>query len=498
VSRYLALDWDQQLLHIVSGTISGKNCTIQKAVCFQESKSPNPAEAEELGVALKARLKEAGIAPAPVLMIVPRDAVILKDLRIPAVPAHEEPALVRFQTVKELTHREEDIVLDYTVVHGPSTASLGSDRRVLAVVLRKELFETYQRLCKAAGLTLAGITPRPFGLACALQRVAGSSPETPALPQSDAAVAMVLITGRWGEFSVFRGDVPVLTRAINVGGTLAGELRRNLAVYAGQNPQHPVRAIYLGGDVSDDARSALAGALPDLPLHSFDPFGGGSRPEVPDTQRAGFTAAVGVLYARARKAGLPINFLEPRQPKKPTDPNQWLMVAAAAAILLLLGGGYFFTAMQLQAKNTELAGLQEQQKSLARQITFVTDFGKKLQALGDWDSPVWLDEIYDLTQRIGNVDELRITKLIAEPLVRGPQQPYIAKVTIFGRLMDEKNTPLLTRLMEEFRKDGAYSPVAPRIVGDTFTMEVKVEKRGPASFTRKIPPEPSTKKETRP
>jgi Tfp pilus assembly PilM family ATPase len=490
VSRYLALDWDQQLLHIVSGTISGKNCTIQKAVVWQESKSPNPAEAEELGAILKARLKEAGIAPAPVLAIVPRDVVILKDLRIPAVPPHEEPALVRFQTVKELTHREDEIVLDYAVVHGASTASLGSDRRVLAVVLRREIFETYQRVCKVAGLQLAGITPRPFGLSCALQRVAGLTSETPALPEADVAVAMVLITGRWGEFSVFRGDVPVLTRSINVGGNLAGELRRNLAVYAGSSPQHPVRAVYLGGDVSDDARAALAAALPDLPLHSFDPFAGvGRTAEIPDAirDRAGFTAAVGVLYARARKAGLPINFLEPRQPKPPTDPNKKLLYAAAAGLLLALGGGYLFTSMALQAKADERTRLVEEKETLDKRLKKMQADSKKVQALADWDAPVYLDEIWDLTSRIVDVDDLRVTKLIAEPMTRTAQQPYVAKVTIHGILMDENNPKALNRLIAEFRKDAGYSVPAPTIRGANFTLEVKVEKRGPKQHDRKIP-----------
>jgi Tfp pilus assembly PilM family ATPase len=487
VSRYLALDWDQQLLHIVSGTVNGKNCTIQKAVVFQENKSPNPAEVDELGAILKARLKEAGIAGAPVLAIVPRDVVILKDLRIPTVPEHEEPAIVRFQTVKELTHREEDIVLDYTVVHGPSTASLGSDRRILAVVLRRELYEMYQRLCKAAGLTLAGITPRPFGLACALQRVAGSSPETPALPGGDSAVAMVLITGRWGEFSVFRGDVPVLTRTINVGGNLAGELRRNLAVYAGQNPQHPVKAIYLTGDVSEDAREALAGALPDLPLHTFDPFAGASRADIPATQRAGFTAAVGVLHARARKAGLPINFLEPRQPRKPADPRKGLLIAAAAALILLVGGGWLFATLQLQAKNNELQELQSEQTEYDGKLAFVKTQGKTLQALSDWDAPVWIDEIYDLTARIGDVDKLRITKLIAEPLVKTATSPYISRITIHGKLMEEGDTTPLKTLMDKFREDAAYSPEAPTMNGENFTMKVMVEKRDPKTLVRKLP-----------
>lgn len=480
MSRYLALDWDQQLLHVVSGTVSGKKCTVQKAAVWQEEKSPNPADADELGALLKGRLREAGIAPAPVLAVVPRDAVILKDLRIPNIPAHEEPAIVRFQTLKELTHREDEIVLDYTVLHGSATASIGSDRRVLAVVLRKETLETYQRLCAAAGLKLAGVTPRPFGLAVNLQRVAGAMNDT-ITATGENAVAMVLIAGRWGEFSVFRGDVPVLTRSINVGGNLASELRRNLTVYAGQSPQHPVRAVYLCGDVSDAAREALAQALPDLPVHTIDPFAGvGGQDGVPPLQRPGFTAAVGVLYARARKAGLPINFLEPRQPKPPADPNKRWVWAAAAGLLLLLGGGAVYGYLQQMSLGQKKVELDDELANLNLQVGAEKAKGSKLQALDNWDNLNWLVEIHELNKKLPQdaVEAIRLTKFETLPLVRTDTARHVAEVTLTGTLLNDKaGRKVLDEFMEAIRRDHHYSVAAPSYNGNTFTLKVKIEKR---------------------
>lgn len=477
MSRYLALDWDQQMLHVVSGMMSGKSCTVQKAAVWQEAKSPNPLDAEELGDVLKRRLKEAGIAAAPVLAVVPRDAVILKDLRIPSVPPHEEPALVRFQTLKELTHREEEIVLDYKVMEGTATASLGNDRRVLAVVLRRELLETYQRLCSTAGLKLVGVTPRPFGLAVALQRIASSQTDT-TLTSSENAVAMVLIAGRWGEFSVFRGDIPVLTRSINVGGNLAAELRRNLTVYAGQSPQHPVRAVYLCGEISDSAREALSGALPDLPFHSFDPFAGVAKVDVPEHQRSGFTAAIGVLYARARKAGLPINFLEPRQPKPPVNPNSWLIYAAAGGLSLLLAAGAVYGFVERNAANDNLTLLREEQQQLDLMLAQEKARSKKLQALDEWDNVNELAEIHELNKLIPDVDTLRVTKFVITPLKKTAVSPYIAEITMTGDLLNESNPRKpLDDFIAALRKDPLYSVKAPTIAGAGFVLKVKVEKR---------------------
>ena len=59
---------------------------------------------------------------------------------------------------------------------------------------------------------------------------------------------------------------------------------------------------------------------------------------------------------------------------------------------------------------------------------------------------------------------------------------------ISGKLMDESNTEVLTKLIEEFRRDAAYSPQAPTIKGENFTLDVKIQKRGPARVGRLFGP----------
>ena len=43
-----------------------------------------------------------------------RDRVIVKEVRYPAVPEHEEPAVVRFQAIKEITDPPEEVTIDFT------------------------------------------------------------------------------------------------------------------------------------------------------------------------------------------------------------------------------------------------------------------------------------------------------------------------------------------------------------------------------------------------
>ena len=469
--RFLSIDWDQNQLHVVAGLVGGGKVKFQRAVHWQEEKSPNPVEAEALGRLLRERLNEAGIAAAPVLACVGRDRVILKDLRFPAVPISEEAGVVRFQAVKELSDAPDDVVIDYVSAAAPA----GSEQQAQALIVRREILNAYLKLCHAAGLKLAALTPRPFGVAAALRKATAD-----AAPAEDAADAVVVVGDRWAEFAVLRGQTPLLSRTMAIGHGLAGEVRRNLTVYAGQAGRPPVRAVYLAGGGAE-LRQRLNDIL-EVPLHEFDPFAGAVGLDVPAGGRGGFAGAAGLLFARAEPRGLPINFVQPRQPKPPANPNKRRFAFAGVVAAVVVAGLVSCCWVVYANAASHLRFVQDERDGLEQQLQEVRKDGKLYKALDDWDNVDWLDELYDLTDRIPDVNALRITQLTAEPITRTAKAEYTARFILKGTFVGNEGHKALDQLVAAFRQDGFYSPEAPKVVGNQFTLTVKVEHRAPAEY----------------
>jgi Tfp pilus assembly PilM family ATPase len=509
LARYLALDWDHNQLHVVLAHVSGGSVRVLHAHVFPEEASLSVSNAAAVGERLKARLKELKIAPAPVLATLGRERIIVKDIRYPIVPAHEEPGVVRFQAVKELTGAAEESVIDYTPV-GDS----GNERRALVLVAKREQVNAYQELCKAAGLKLAAVTPRPFGLATCIERVAGTTVLTPRPEPADGAVAVLAVGDGWAEFCVTRGGTLLLARSLTPGPNLAAEVRRSLAVYSGQGAAQPVRAIYVAGAADNAALRERLHNLTDLPTHLLDPFAGADPPEPPaQEKRGGFAGLVGVLYLRGDRTGLPVNFAEPKQPRPPEDPNKRkLLIGAgiAAAIFLAIGTLAFIELNRLDRQVKEQVA---RNKKWDEALLIAEEDAKRVKAISAWtdQNVVWLDELYDLTDRFPEPDtaQLRMVEIAAN-LVDRPanakekEKHHTGSLYLKGVSGDD-NAPV-DQLVARFRSDG-YDTTPKHMEpggrggpaglgrGSGFTQvftvaRIDIDKRSPSKYTRRIEDKP--------
>ncbi len=477
MARFIALDWDQNQLHLIAGNSRGSSVQVQRASVTQEGQTPTLANVEELGKLLRDRLKELGVLPAPLLACVGRDRFILKEVRFPAVPDAEEPGVVRFQTVKELTDSADDVVIDYVVTGETSSG----ERKAAAMVVRKEVLAAYQALAQAAGLKLAALTPRLIGVSACVRKVMGATVVTPPPEPADGAIAVVVVGEKTAEVCVLRGGAFHLSRSVPAGNNLASEVRRNLSVYAGGAAQQPVRAVYVTGKGSGELRERL-GELVEVPVYTFDPFAGSESLELPVGQRGAFAGAMGLLLTRA-EGGLPINFASPRQPKPPQNLNYRYARLAGVACVAFLVGLFVLSRVVLAGYDDDLAALKADLEKTEEQLKNTQLNAKRLKGVDDWDNAVTLDELYDLNARIPNVNSLRIKSIHTELLTRTAKSRFVARWTIKGELLNrgDPRGPL-DQLVDQFRRDGYYAAESPDVQGRQFTLVVNVERRPPGEY----------------
>jgi hypothetical protein len=484
MAKFLLIDGDGTEFVVAAANLGRGGTTVGAVHAWSADQPLTPASAESLGRALRERLAEWKFA-GPLVVVVGRDRLVLKEIRHPAVPAHEEPAIVRFQAMKELTDAGDDVVIDYQ----PRPAD-GGERKALAFALRRETLRAFQLLAQGAGLKLHAVVPRAYGL---LNLARSANPP----PEPGEAFAVLTLHAGGGEFVVARGDQlhfarPVAGPALASPAVLLGEVRRNLAVYSGQSAGQAVRALYVAEGpsppgVTDHFRNTLA-----VPVHPLV-----ARPPAGTT--AG--AAAGVLGVAPAVAAPPINFVKPREPKAAADPHRrpiLFAAAAAAAVALALG---ILAFAQLSAKDREVARLRLELGDLTDRVAKVDPDARRWDELKKWldTEVIWLDELYDLTARAPDVSKLRVIQLSADPLALPAtadprRKPYVGRLTVDGIANEESQT--LNQFTREFVKDGTYKVETPLIKPNTlmdrrqfaqqFTAKFELEKRPPASYNRRL------------
>jgi Tfp pilus assembly PilM family ATPase len=457
LAQFLALDWDNREFHLVAANIGRGKVQIQRAISWREEEPVLPANAEQFGQRLRDQMKNAGIAPAPLIVGLGRDRVVVKEVRYPQVPADVEVAIVRNQIVKDLIEAADDVYLDYAPLAEPSRAG---ERRALALVVRKDMIQALQTVARAAGLKLLAVTARPFGIAACYKDLAGATPQVPAPPSPDAVAGILTVATGWAEFCAVRGRQLLFARSIGVGDGMLGEIRRNLAAYAGQPqlsfPRDAIQALYVCGDGENAVlREKLKETL-GIPVHGLDPFAKEDRVEVAAANRAGFTGAVGLLHLWASDGTTPVNFVKPREAKQAANPNKRRAIvfgtAAAVAVALLIFAGMQFVG----AKEQELAEMRSQKIDLDKRLKDFKpdiDFMEACTEFTDGAVPL-LDELYDLAARAPHEKGFRIKQMTVTPISTKSAKGrlYTLKVDLFG-VVDGSKKSLVQQLMNTINQD---------------------------------------------
>jgi hypothetical protein len=416
LARFLGIDWNPAAhgqaprLCVVEASVHRGKLAIQRALSWPEAPSPDPAGAAEAGRRLQERLKEAGIAPAPVLYAIGRDRVLFREVRYPDVPADEVAAVVHYQAAKELAFSADEAVIDYTLSTSPGP--LG-EKRAFVAILRKEPLSAIQKTCQAAGLRLEVVSARPFALLANWQAQTG-----PAAAGAPEVSAVFVVTNGGGELCVARGSELLFSRAIAPAAGSDGdgsaavylpELRRSLAAYGSQFPQQPVRTLYVAGGPVTAGQGALAAGL-GLKVLPFDPLSGTDLPDL--AGKEAFAGALGMVQAVLAHRKLPVDFLAPKKPRTPVNRKRIYVIAAAALVLALLGGTAAAYGLAVSSRNRQIEELAAQNEAKEKEIKAYGDVDKRLEVIDSWagQEMVMLDELYDLIAQFPDQPGIRITK----------------------------------------------------------------------------------------
>jgi hypothetical protein len=455
LARFLALDWDRTLFHILSADVGRQGVQIDQAADWRPEEELAPETAESLGKKLREFLKAKGIAPGPVLVSVGRDRVVLKEITHPAVSPNEEPALVRFQATKDLADAAEDVVLDYAPLpNGSST----TERRALAVILRRDIQSSFQRMCRAAGLKLLALVPRPFVMSGCLERAQ--------IPDGKESAAVVLVGERWAELSIVQDSTLLFSRSFAAGASLPMEIRRGLTVFANQPgtvSRSAPRALYVVGDNGNAA--SLQDAL-DMHVADLDVLTRSEEAGVNGALRSSVAACLGLLEAWSKKQ-VPINLANPKEPVVVVDQGKRrkLLVWVAAAVVLL--GAFIFSQNLLARQKAKIQGLKDDKEEIETKFKRYDQDQKDLEGLKDWEKAAipWIDEFYDLAARFPQEIGFKITKVEMAPLrnkdrfqvrmtLQGVSPP--GKGYLVDRFIDSLRDPHLVARVERVQGSGAF------------------------------------------
>jgi hypothetical protein len=409
VASWLVLDWDHDQFHLLTAQSARRGVQVSKAATWAHPEPFTPSTAERVGKALRDFLKASGIVPAPVIVGIGRDRVFLKELRFPPIAAHEEAALVRFQTAKELAEPADNYAVDYVQL-----GTVGADREIMTVATRREVLTSIQTLCLAAGLKLHAVTPRLFGVAHALARAVHPQPN----PLGPNKLNVVLSVGqRWAELCFFKGDRLVQAQALANGSLLVSEVKRNLAVF---QAQHAVNIDWTGPDAlyvfSGDAHVLQAlEAGQQLPVQPLNPLYEELEVAAKVKSPAAFAGAVGLAALWSQSGARPVNLAAPKKALPPVSISRqrgMMYGSIAAAVLLVIVGAMYW---KLSSKQAEIKELVLAKTEFLKKKQDNAQLRAEVDAYKEWEQTTvpWLDELYDLSARFPFEPDFRINRLQA-------------------------------------------------------------------------------------
>ena len=317
--QLISIDWEADDLTGVEASVSDGEVRVRRCFNFVWPENIVPAEEpQRAGEWLAKSLKEAGVTADQALVVLPREAIVVRRLDLPNAPDAELPDLVRFQAATKSSTSLDRLVLDYVPLptrgggRGPSGADGDGRRPATADGSRRRSGRRHRTQAPSASAR----SPSPnWWRDIEGKHSADPLEATLAIYQDTHRVEITILQQRRVVFS----HQTRLTGSDDAGGIRSSIVEINRASVALSQSQHDVQITDVCLIHAGDADPALETALDERfrgQLHVLDVATRERTARRSPEDRAAlarFAPAVGMLLSHSGAQVPAVDFLHPRQ-----------------------------------------------------------------------------------------------------------------------------------------------------------------------------------------
>lgn len=355
---------------------------------------------------------ENGLSATKVVLLLPREAIVTRQLDLPEVPDDELPDLVRFQAAVRSSAPADQLSLDYL----PLPPGVNPGRRVLAFTHDRARISDWQRSLQREGMELAGVLVTPIGLAEFADRTRSAADDRTRLlvAQRDSRVELSLVDSRTVIFShatrLFDGAGSVHVQP------LQAELMRSVVSLGQLHPGVEIGQVtYVPDAMPDEAVLNLLEQR--FPGQVTVLRGTRMIPEAAGLVGTPSAALVGAALSLGTPQVARLDLVNPRKPApKPDTFRQKLFYGGTAASLVLIATlALWWRAMG--NRDAEITTLEDQISQLNTSIDTGKPTVAKTKAVEKWltGAAPPVESLAAFQQCLPGTDRLYFSSLKIEP-----------------------------------------------------------------------------------
>lgn len=423
MSDFLALEWEQDRVDVVSADVTGSRVRVQK--CFTLSKPENITwwEPDVAGRWLKTELASRGVRGQRTIITLPREITVVKRFDFPDVPDEELAQAVRFQVGVKSSAPIDELAFDFVPLPRISPELPG--REVLTATLPKAALNGIQTTCVAAGCELVSLGLTPIAISQLIARADDSTS-----PTGVFGASLVVFRHRSRiEISVVRQGHLLFSHATRLTvddpqqaqQAIVSEVSRALVALNGMESGVKIERGWMLVEPEDNefATSSLRTRL-GCDVGSLDPFTLVDC-DIPASElppdRSEFAGPIGLLLAQADARVPTLDFVNPRKPpvKRNVRKQRATMIAGGVGLLIALSAAGY--AWHLHRLSNKIAELTQESAHLKTVLERGEPILKSVALVKQWNEATvpWLDELVSFSNRMPPTDRIYLSTVRLDP-----------------------------------------------------------------------------------